>query len=73
LIFQRPDHRLSAWRFPRPKTTRTRSIQVRLLSARVVVWFFISEDGTVLDSRVSEPGQSRPGLDSASDYFPDSV
>jgi len=43
------------------------------LSARVVVWFFISEDGTVLDSRVSEPGQSRPGLDSASDYFPGSV
>jgi len=43
------------------------------LSARVVVWFFISEDGTVLDSRVSEPGQSRPDLDSASDYFPGSV
>ena len=64
----------------------------------VVVWFFVSEEGQVLDRRVpqssghtqldeaalqvadvfqifagSEPGKYRPGLDSASDYFPGPV
>jgi protein TonB len=29
------------------------------VGGRVVVWFFISEDGTVLDSRVSEPSAHR--------------